>query len=176
MHCHVKFDVFGDRLRYGMSDYSDDVYEVQKIIGHRYDSRTNKHFFEVRWTGYEGHDSWEPIEHLNCSALIHEYFNNVNFKKNNKSVQTQTEVVAKENSVLEALKLARPKTIHVDQCYISAPVPDRIEEIDIESRIATVYFQYDTSKSESVDLDFLTVNFPSLVNQFFLDQAKKRNE
>lgn len=50
-------------------------YEVESLIGHKFDKRTKKHRFLVRWKGYNPHfDSWVSERDLkNAPALLREY-------------------------------------------------------------------------------------------------------
>lgn len=42
-----------------------DEYLVEKILGERYDPRTGRRVFRVRWQGYTPeHDTWEPETNL----------------------------------------------------------------------------------------------------------------
>ncbi len=42
-----------------------DEYLVEKILGERYDPRTGRRMFRVRWQGYTPeHDTWEPEANL----------------------------------------------------------------------------------------------------------------
>ena len=52
---------------------SDNVYEVEAIVGHKHIS--SGILFKVRWAGYgEEDDTWETEENLdNCSAILDDY-------------------------------------------------------------------------------------------------------
>ncbi|OHS99042.1 hypothetical protein TRFO_08598 [Tritrichomonas foetus] len=149
-------------------------YPVEKIIGYRYAKGT--HEFQVKWAGYEGRDSWEPVKNLNCPLRIFEYFMEQNFEKKRQTQETQTLPYKEDDDQSTFVKIFQkglPKTIPETQKTADIlPIPDRIENINIEAREATVYFQQDPTKPlRTVPIDWLTTNFPSLVNQYFLDKA-----
>lgn len=50
-------------------------YEVEALVGHKYDKRTRKYQFLVRWKGYNPHfDSWVTERDMkNAPAILQEY-------------------------------------------------------------------------------------------------------
>ena len=50
------------------------TYEVEKIIGHRYNVEKKRHEYLTRWKGYgEEDDTWEPSENFADPTYITHY-------------------------------------------------------------------------------------------------------
>lgn len=53
---------------------SDPLYEVQAVVGKRHNTTKNRIEYLIKWKGWEDkHNTWEPLHHLNCDALIDRY-------------------------------------------------------------------------------------------------------
>ena len=52
-----------------------DVYEVEKIVDHSpLENAANKYLYFIKWKGWhQCHNTWEPLENLNCDNKLHEY-------------------------------------------------------------------------------------------------------
>lgn len=48
-----------------------DAYEVERIVGQR--SRLGRIEYLVQWVGYEGQDTWEPEDNLDCQQKLEEF-------------------------------------------------------------------------------------------------------
>lgn len=77
---------------------SNDIYEVQKIIGKKIKGKTIH--YKVKWKGYKAEDStWEPIENLvNVRNLIQKYEKRIELKKSN-SLKRIVKIKDKEPSM-----------------------------------------------------------------------------
>ena len=150
------------------SDTEDQLYDVEEILD--YDENACK--FLVRWTGFEGKDSWEPIENLNCPILISQYFMKQSFEARciSRSSQTNKFSEADNQSFIQIFKKGRPKEIMQTQKAFDTIIPYKIENIDIQSKEAKIISQ-DLPDIITVPIDWLTTNFPALVNQYFLNQS-----
>ena len=51
---------------------SEQEYEVEKLLDHRYDARTKQWRYLVQWKGYSPlfHSTWEPREHLSSAKVV----------------------------------------------------------------------------------------------------------
>lgn len=59
------------------SVYSEDEYVVEKILDKRYNSKTKKTEYLIKWKGYNNpsDNTWEPEENCVCQfCLFHVYF------------------------------------------------------------------------------------------------------
>lgn len=159
------------------SDTDDQLYDVEKITGYRY--AKGAHEFHVKWAGYDGMDSWEPVKNLSCPNLISEYFLRQNAEKRcqDESVQTDSTNEVESDSFIQIFKKGRQKEIIQPQKNFDTilDIPCKIESIDIKTKEAKLYYSSDTTNPVIVSVDWLTNNFPSLVNQYFLDQLKNKN-
>ena len=156
------------------SDTEDQLYDVEKILD--YDEKTHK--FLVKWTDYEGKDSWEPIKNLNCPILISQYFQELNILENrckNIKIQTNDNKGNDDESFIQIFKKGRPKDVLQPQQNYDPiiDIPYKIESINIQSKEANIY---STEKTDliTVPIDWLVTNFPSLINQYFLDLAENK--
>ncbi|SAL97274.1 hypothetical protein [Absidia glauca] len=54
------------------------TYEVERILAHRKDPKTNKYEYKVKWRTYDDvHNSWEPEKHFYSNDVIIQYWNDV---------------------------------------------------------------------------------------------------
>ena len=67
----------------GSESSADEEYEVETILGHRKKhSKGASVEYNIRWKGYDSsHDTWEPVENLDCKAMLDEYHKKVNNDK-----------------------------------------------------------------------------------------------
>ena len=51
---------------------SEQEYEVEKLLDHRYDARTKQWRYLVQWKGYSPlfHSTWEPRENLSSAQAV----------------------------------------------------------------------------------------------------------
>ena len=63
----------GNDNNYDDDDEEEEIYEVEKILDHKVDSRGKRRFF-LKWKGYPNEDNtWESEENLDCPELLAEY-------------------------------------------------------------------------------------------------------
>lgn len=97
-----------------------DEFTVEKIIHKRVRRKKIEYF--LKWKGYsEEHNSWEPIENLNCNYLIEKYEENLkHFEKINKN-NKGTRITRKRslpnsivvNEVSSAGRLSKKRTLPI---------------------------------------------------------------
>lgn len=155
------------------SDTEDQLYDVEKILD--YDENTHK--FLVRWTGYEGNDSWESVQNLSCPILISQFFYELLLEKRckDKSSQTNKSGQSGNESFIQIFKKGWPKNVAQNHKNYDAfiDIPYKIESIDNQSKVAKI-LQTDQSDPITVPIDWLINNFPSLVNQYYLDKPESK--
>jgi hypothetical protein len=60
-----------------ISEHSDDIYEVEAIIGHKKNGE-NSYIYRCRWLGYdESYDTWEPVDSFTDPKFIKEYWQRI---------------------------------------------------------------------------------------------------
>lgn len=52
-----------------------DVYEVERIVDHApIENSRNKYLYFIKWKGWhQSHNTWEPLDNLNCDNKLNEY-------------------------------------------------------------------------------------------------------